>query len=244
MSFERASVIHKINTAVIGLFAKDRNRLKVMNLILVAVYMLSVGLMLFLETRQRQKEILRTIDNRLTTAASVVKYLMADDFHDRAVEPDAVGLSEERLNRQRVNSFCRDNGFEWVYTIVEWGGHYYFTAPTVTELEAMNRESWYFYPYEDIPAEFASALESGETAAFSYRDEWGVHRSVGLPERSPKGNPYLSCVDYNMSVVDIEIYQGIFASALRFNGGGTGGDTLSFPQYYLQHQDGQAEFRA
>lgn len=195
----------------------DSFRLRLINTILIAAYIVSVVFVLFFEVRTRTEELIKSVDNRLLAAASVVKYLLAEDFHDRAVKPGAIGMDEERMNRHRVNTFCRDNGFEWVYTVIEWGGGYYFTAPTVTEIETLERDSWYFYPYEDIPEEFVEAIKSGEPAVLTYSDAWGTHRTVALPEISPRGNPYISCVEYNISSVDSEVRIGVSSSALRFS---------------------------
>lgn len=193
-----------------------RNKLKIINIILIFVYIIVVFLMLVFEINERRNEINKCVNNRLFTAASVLKYLLAEDFHDRAVAPGTIGMDEERLNRQRMNDFYRRNGFEWAYTVVEWGGHYYFSAPAVSELEAMERESWYFYPFEEIPQEFKETLITGIPAVMTYRDVWGTHRCAAVPETSPRGNPYISCVEYNISSVDSELRQGVLSSSLRF----------------------------
>ncbi|MBI9106882.1 MAG: GGDEF domain-containing protein [Spirochaetales bacterium] len=172
--------------------------------------------MLVFEVGQRRKEIIDGVDHRLQAAASVVKYLLEDDFHDRAVSPNSIGIDEERMNRQAIKDFKNRNGFEWVYTVVEQGGNYYFTAPSVSELEAMERKSWYFYPFDEIPSEFADVFITGIPAAITYSDGWGTHRSVALKERSPLGNVYISCVEYNISTLYSEVSGGILSSVVRF----------------------------
>jgi len=101
-----------------------------------------------------------------------------------------------------MNAFAADNGLVWAYTLVEKDGKFYFSAPTVTEEEAKERERWYFYPYEDIPKEFQSAFGGDRPVFVSYRDRWGAYRSIAIPERSPAGRPYLSCVDIELENLD------------------------------------------
>ena len=93
-----------------------------------------------------------SVDRRLSSAASTLRFLLPDDFHDRARRPDSIGAEEELDNRERFNAFASSAGFSWVYTLVELEGRLYFSAPTVSPGEAAERDRWYFYPYEDPPA--------------------------------------------------------------------------------------------
>ncbi|HOM29372.1 MAG TPA: hypothetical protein PLS81_07935 [Deltaproteobacteria bacterium] len=139
------------------------------------------------------------IDRRLLMAARGLKYMLAPDFHDRAVDAGSIPFDEELRNRRAVNGFCRDADFKWIYTLVEKDGRFFFAAPTVSEEEARQRRSWYFYPYEDIPREFVEAYASGKVAYVNYSDRWGTFRSVAVPETSPGKRRYLACADYEMS---------------------------------------------
>lgn len=148
-----------------------------------------------------RRTLLASLDERLSSAASSLKYLLAEDFHDRALDPSSIPLDEELRNRARFNDYCASTGFAWVYTLVEYGGKLYFTAPTVTDAEAEERPSWYFYPYDDAPEAFFDAIATGKPAFFEYHDQWGAFRTVALPQKSPGGRPYLACVDMGLSTL-------------------------------------------
>lgn len=148
---------------------------------------------------------LKEIDSSLEREAYKLPSLLDSDFQDRAVAADSISIEEELVNRQRFNDFAKGGNFIYVYTLIEKDGKFYFTASNVTEEEAAERESWYFYPYEDVPPEFVFALESGKTQFVSYQDGWGTFRSVAIPMTSPLGRHYLACIDVKQSVVEQRI---------------------------------------
>jgi PAS domain S-box-containing protein len=163
--------------------------------ILLILYIGVVVAMALYWTHTENARTLETTDHHLFSAARSLKLLLADDFHDRAVDPAAIGFAEELANRETFNAFARANDLIYVYTLVAKDGTLFFSSPTVTEEEARERKSWYFYPYTAPPPEFSMSLEAGTDVAISYSDEWGDFRTCCAYETSPGGNPYLACAD-------------------------------------------------
>jgi hypothetical protein len=91
--------------------------------------------------REHRTTLMEQIDSRLLQAARSLKYLLAEDFHDRALGPDSISREEELRNRKLVTSFGVESGFAWVHTIAEADGRFYFSAPSVSEEEAQDRKS-------------------------------------------------------------------------------------------------------
>lgn len=149
------------------------------------------------------------VEETLLVGAEMIPFLLPEDFHDRAVGPDSIGLEEELRTREVFNTFNSLMGYTWMYTLVPWRGDLYFAATTVSEEEALELESWYFYPYEDAPEVFFEALSKEELIFYDYEDQWGHFRSVILPLESPSGNPYLACIDIDISVVKETIIKRI-----------------------------------
>jgi len=146
--------------------------------------------------------ILREIDQQLLLAAKALKFMLAPDFHDRAIDKDSISFAEELRNREAISGYADDTDFTYVYTLVEQEGKFYFSAPTVTEEEAKERKSWYFYPYDDVPAGFVEALREKKTVFVNYADQWGRFRSIALPQTSPGGRTYLACADFQIKDMD------------------------------------------
>lgn len=184
----------------------------------VVLYVLVVAGYVFYSVSHEERQLLRSVDNHLFLAASAISHMLADDFHDRAVAPDSIGMEEELLNRRRLSEFAFETNLEYVYTVVEYHDGFYFSAPTVTEEEAAQLESWYFYPYEDIPEAFVRSYHDGQVRYVSYTDQWGAFRSVVIPLTSPGGRRYLACADYNIghvaALVTERIWQSLGVAAL------------------------------
>ncbi len=164
-------------------------------LLLLGAYVVFVATFAYFWIGYEERQALEHIDAKLRFGATSLKYLLADDFHDRATNPQAIDFAEEVRNRVKVNEFAAANGFIYAYTLVRYQDGIYFSAPTVTPEEAEERKVWYFYPYEEVPPEFREALATGHDVFLNYTDEWGRFRSYCTFETSPGGNPYLSCAD-------------------------------------------------
>jgi len=176
------------------------------------VYCCGVLLYVIWDYKSREEILMHEIDSKLLIAARSIKYLLSEDFHDRAIAPDSIKFEEEIKNRSKINRFNFESSLKWTYTIVEYNGNFYFSAPTVTEDEARERKSWYFYPYEDIPDEFRKAFYERKIYFVEYSDKWGTFRSVAVPEVSPSGRVYLACADYEISYVKSILRKNLYHS--------------------------------
>lgn len=179
----------------------------------VLLYALAVAGYAVWSYHTNKTELMADIDHNLLQAARTLKYLLATDFHDRAVDAHSVAMDEELRNRKLVTDFGVESGFKWVYTVVEKDGKYFFSAPSVSEEEARELASWYFYPYDDVPPEFVRALAENKTVYVDYTDQWGNFRSVALPQTSPGGRRYLACADLEISGIDRLLHRDLLKSA-------------------------------
>ena len=179
----------------------------------ILVYALAVAGYAVWSYREHKTALLAKIDSDLLQAARSLKYLLAPDFHDRALAKDSIAKDEELRNRKLVTEFGVESGFKWVYTLAEMDGAFFFSAPSVTEEEAKELDSWYFYPYEDVPEEFVAAWRENRTVFVDYTDQWGTFRSVALPQQSPGGRRYLACADRDISEIDALLRRNLLQSA-------------------------------
>ena len=187
-------------------------RLKHKFIACLVLYVLVVAGYVVFSLDHEKRQLMAGVDNHLFLAASAVPHMLAEDFHDRAVAPDSIGRAEEMRNRRRLSGFAAETGLAYVYTVVRYRDGFYFSAPTVTEEEAAERESWYFYPYDDIPEDFARSFMDAKVRYLSYADQWGSFRSVVIPRTSPGGHTYLTCADYDIGYIDGLLAQRLWQS--------------------------------
>lgn len=176
-------------------------RLKFSILFCVVVYAVGVLAYVAWSNRRARMEILADIDQRLLIAAESLKYMLAPDFHDRAVDASSISFEEEMVNREAITHYALETDFQWLYTLIEKDGNFYFAAPTVTAEEARDQKRWYFHPYADIPAAFVTAYRENRPVTLSYQDQWGSFRSIALPQQSQGGRRYLACADFDIGFI-------------------------------------------
>jgi len=172
-------------------------------ILLLLLYVAVVLALTMAWTWYENQKFLEATDGKLQTASRSLKYLLAADFHDRALNADSIGFDEELKNREKFNEFAKINNLIYVYTLILNGENLSFSAPTVTEEEAREQKSWYFHPYADAPSEFSQALRNRQDFALTYKDEWGNFRTSCVFESSPAGNPYLSCADVEIQDLNV-----------------------------------------
>lgn len=161
-----------------------------------------------------KRNLYREIDFKLLVAAKTLKYILAEDFHDRAKDEDSISYEEELVNRTKFNNFLKESELAWIYTLAEKDGKYYFTAPTVSEEEAKKQKKWYFYTYEDISQEFINSYIENKEVYVEYTDKWGKFRSVAVPQLSPKGRRYLACADYEVSHINKILFSKVIYNVI------------------------------
>lgn len=180
----------------------------------IGIYVIAVTAYSAYSNYEAKRITIQEIDNKLSLAAQSLKHMLAPDFHDRALAPDSISREEELKNRAAVSSFSEESKFEWLYTLVEKDGQFFFSAPTVSAEEAKMQDKWYFYPYSDIPGEFVKAFREKKTFFVTYHDQWGAHRSVAMPQTSPGGRTFLACADYRISDIDRILWNNLLRSVL------------------------------
>ncbi len=178
-------------------------------------YFSGVAGYVFWENRKARETLYDHIDRSLFLAASSLRFMLAPNFHDRAVDEHSISYDEEMTNRKSLNSYSNETDFPWLYTLVEKDGTYHFAAPTVSDEEAQEKKRWYFLPYEDIPAEFVDAFARKAVTYASYSDQWGEFRSIAIPQISAGGRWFLACADIETSAVEQQLHRELLRSILH-----------------------------
>ncbi|MEJ2038070.1 MAG: ATP-binding protein [Desulfosarcinaceae bacterium] len=161
----------------------------------LAIYLCALGGFAWWAHQLARANVLSRIDERLVRAAGSVKFLLAADFHDRAVSPDAIEAAEIDRNRMAVSGYVRENALADVYALVADNGRYYFSVPAGPS----EKSSRYYLPYEEAPPGVVQAFEKGKPVFETFANEQGTFRRVAFPQTSPDGRPYLVCAAADIS---------------------------------------------
>ncbi len=165
------------------------------------IYIITVSLVVGVEYHASLKKILRLIDEKLTIAIKNIKYILPAGYHDVEVTPQ-----EYRNVTRRLTEASHDTGFKFFYTVVKGeDGHLYEASSS--ELDP-DEPPQYYSMYENPNPMFGRLLKTGKRneVFFQYnKDRKGDHRIGCIKEYSFAGKPFLSCADYDMSMMRREL---------------------------------------
>ncbi|MBK1699801.1 sensor histidine kinase [Thiococcus pfennigii] len=166
----------------------------------------------YYDTRGQQ---LASLDRELLAGASAVRYVLADDFHDRAVTADAIARDEDWRNIRALSRFAERAGFAFVYSAIERDGQILLTSSSATQEElAAGTEVHYFDPFDEVHANVVAVLAQGEPLFETYTDRWGTFRAALVPELSPGGRPFVAAAEFEISDVRALLARELVATAL------------------------------
>ena len=149
----------------------------------------------------QERKILNQINTKLYNGAISLKYILPDDYHDRAMAEQSISIDEDRYIDQKLTELVKESGFKYAYTIIKKDEKLFFIASDTNAASDNERGTYYFEEYENADQSFMDAFEKGTPTYTTITDKWGTVRTVMVPEKSPDGTPYLACVDYDMSYV-------------------------------------------
>lgn len=169
----------------------------------------------FVSYHERQK-ILVDIDAKLLHAARNIKYIIADDFHDRALVPTAISDLENLRNIRLLSDYVKLNNLTYLYTTVVRDGNVYFTSSSAKDDDFRKKDlPYYWEEYPEATREFRLAINKESPTFETSSDRWGKFRSSLVREVTAKGNRYLAGADMDISFVNQQIYKSFQMVILR-----------------------------
>jgi len=167
----------------------------------IIAYIVALFLYGFWNNDYQKKEILKDVDTTLYNTAISLKYMLPDDFHDRAMDAQSVSIDEDKYLSNKLTSMVMETGIKYVYTIIKKENKLFFVTSDLIENPKNERGTFYYYEYEGADENFSNAFEKKTPMYKTVSDQWGTVRTVMVPEKSPGGTNYLACADYDISYV-------------------------------------------
>lgn len=167
---------------------------------------------------REEARLIDEIDKRLYSAAVSVPFVLADDFHERAVHEKSITLQEDWKNIENLSRLNKRLQTKFLYTVIrDSDGGYRLSSSSALDKEIENGdEVHYFTPYPDVSDLLKKAFENASTVETDFRsrqeeyrplyvpifsDRWGSYRSVFIPIRAANGNFYAVGADVDITNV-------------------------------------------
>jgi hypothetical protein len=109
-----------------------------------------------------KNEIVDNIDRELYNYATTLKYILPEDFHDRAIDRQAISIEEDRYITTKLTKLVNETSLKYTYTIIKKGNHLFFVVSDIIADPETKRGTFYFYPYEEADESFINAFDKEE----------------------------------------------------------------------------------
>lgn len=165
--------------------------------------------------RHALHDAMRELDHRLLAGAASVRYVLADDFHDRAVQPHSVSSEEDERNIVELTRLAREGKFVYLYTAVYQAGRVFLTASSASEEElAAGEEVRYFTPYDEAAHLNEATFLATNPLFVSYTDRWGSFRAAFSPGVSPSGRRFIAGAEVDLQYEQALLHHKLLESVI------------------------------
>lgn len=152
----------------------------------------------------KKADIVKSIDEKLISAAIAAQVIIGDDFVDRAQTPTSISATEDMNNIISLSKFAKASGVKYIYLMIldsEKKIRFLSSSGTDEEIITGNKLTRYY----DIYDSNTHILKAFATKHMVYEDfnadAWGEFRSVYIPHTTSKGNVYVVGVDVDLSLI-------------------------------------------
>jgi signal transduction histidine kinase/CheY-like chemotaxis protein len=174
------------------------------------IYLVGVILFAFTLNYFDRNRIMEDIDSRLVFAAQNAKFILPDNFHDVAVNQQAISDSMNIIMVRKLTEYAKSADLSYVYTAVLVNGKVHFTSSSASDEDIRKNDlPYYWQEYPEATPEFISTFFTEKTTLESSVDRWGTFRSAIVCVKSPAGNKYLIGADMNISFINQEMFKNL-----------------------------------
>ncbi len=87
-----------------------------------------------------EKEILQNVDTLLYNHATLLKHILPEDYHDRAIDEQSISIEEDKYIADKLTRIVKETDFKYNYTIIKKRGQTFFLSPVTLSLTRKMRE--------------------------------------------------------------------------------------------------------
>ncbi|MCK9573056.1 MAG: PAS domain S-box protein [Candidatus Omnitrophica bacterium] len=151
--------------------------------------------------KAQEKALLGGVDQKLYTAALMLKAILPDDYHDSLSSNSFTQEDYDAIIVARNNKLCKELGLQYLWSSMVVDGKIVFTTSTSPSKDISKNDHAKFFKAHSDPESFAKAFRTMKPAYSSFYNEWGHGRMVLIPFVSKKGNLY--CLGASMSTNEL-----------------------------------------
>jgi len=153
--------------------------------------------------KAQEKALLGGVDQKLYTAALMLKAILPDDYHDNLSSDSFTQEDYEAIIVARNNRLCKELGLQYLWSSMVVDGKIVFTTSTSPSKDIFKKDNAKFFEIHSDPESFGKAFRTMKPAYSSFYNEWGHGRMVLIPFVSKEGN--LFCFGASMGTNELAV---------------------------------------
>ena len=167
----------------------------------------------FAEFRAEERMLLRSMDDKLLTAALLAKEILPPDYHDKITGATSVSDTEYRQIVNRWNRLCKELGLEYIWSLMRVDGKTVFTSGSSTSKDINQGDYARFFETHSNPEFYVTAFTTLQPQYQINNDKWGRIKVVLLPFKDAHNRPCLFGTSMKMTEVDSLMKKTFWQSA-------------------------------
>ncbi len=155
-------------------------------------------------------DVMTTVDSKLLNAATSVRYILGEDYHDHISGPNHIDRSVYLAKAKQLSEFAAQLELEYVYSMVLVDGKVHFASSSYTNDDLENNKLSYFYDiYHEATDTNRKAFYSTEPVYEYSQDKWGHFKSIFIPYYANDGTVYLTGADITIKDLEVKLEKSV-----------------------------------
>jgi c-di-GMP phosphodiesterase len=162
-----------------------------------------------------RSDVIETLDARLLNAATSVKYILGNDYHNQVNQTQTIPLSTYQTKNKQLSELAQALNIAYLYSMVLVNGQVHFSSSSYTQEDQNNGKVTQFLDlYPEATETNLAAFLSTEPVFETMTDQWGTFKTIYIPHIDENGITYLTAADISIDTINHQLAQSASKSAV------------------------------
>lgn len=150
----------------------------------------------------KKQALYNNIDKKLLHAVETIRFALADDFHDRAIDSLSISPEEDLINIKNLSFLSKQLNVSFLYTLIVRNGKIYFTSSSTNKFELQHKTTIrYFTEYFNTSVDLKRLVITNKPLLKTTSNQRGCFRTILKPYYSRNGNLYIAGADIDIQSI-------------------------------------------
>lgn len=163
------------------------------------LFLISLLVYVYYTYSTARSEIMNAVDERLLNAATSVKHILGQNYHDSINQGFDISFSVYQNKNKQLSELAQALDIAYVYSMIMRNNKVYFTSSSYTKEDQENaRVTQFLDLYPEATDINMGAFYSTEPVFEQSSDQWGEFKTVFIPFVDSAGNTYITGADITL----------------------------------------------